>query len=619
MSFLSLSPAMAGLLLAATTASVIVLYWLKPPPKRVVVPSSLLWSRLLREKKKKTFLDRLRWWISLMIAIAIGLSVATALGRPEIGSGDNEIRDITVVIDNSATMATRSSDGYTRWQHAVAKARELLGRGSGSGKFLVVDTAGQAPPIEASDRGSALDILDGLSVSLGGESQFPMLPPSDGELYFISDGVMVDEIMPEATVVSVFEEAANVGITAFEIRSVPASPLEYQAFLEVTNASLQPKDVSIQLSGLRAQKNEDESDAQSGGGLLTQQDSITLQPGESQAREFSLSSFNRGPVKVTVTGDADAFPVDDEAFSFLPVRNPTIVVLVSPGSVYLESLLLIEPRVMLDFKTPQEYADGVPADMYIFDRFAPITPPPAPALLFLPPDVPWLTPILEIINSPEVDDWDATHPLLDFVSLQDLRVDRAARVSPLVSSDGSGGLVDIIVGSPNAPLIIATENPQKVIRVSFALEDSNLPLQPGFPIFISNALSWMMDEQTALTSIPGRVEVPLPAASVRDLEGNEATTWPLADRTVFVADEPGLYTATRGPRRLRVAVNLANRERSGVNATSFGPNEQTGSISQSAGVVQPSGWGDELWVLLLTIAAMLVIAEWFTYHRRLTV
>ena len=55
MSFLSLSPAMAGLLLAATTAGIIVLYWLKPPPKRVVVPSSLLWSRLLREKKKKDF------------------------------------------------------------------------------------------------------------------------------------------------------------------------------------------------------------------------------------------------------------------------------------------------------------------------------------------------------------------------------------------------------------------------------------------------------------------------------------------------------------------------------------------------------------------------------------
>ena len=132
-----------------------------------------------------------------MIAIAIGLSVATALGRPEVGSGDNEIRDIVVVIDNSATMATRRSDGYTRWEHAVAEARELLQQGSAAGRFLIVDTAGQAPPTEASDRGSALDVLEGLSVSLGGESQFPTLAASDGELYFVSDGVMVDDVPAE--------------------------------------------------------------------------------------------------------------------------------------------------------------------------------------------------------------------------------------------------------------------------------------------------------------------------------------------------------------------------------------------------------------------------------------
>ncbi len=604
MSFLSLSPAVAGLLLAATAASVVVLYWLKPPPKRVIVPSSLLWNRLLREKKKKTFLDRLRWWISLMIAIAIGLSVATALGRPEVSSGDNEIRDITVVIDNSATMATRRSDGYTRWEHAVTEARALLRQGSAGGRFLIVDTAGQAPPIAASDRGSALDVLEGLSVSLGGESQFPMLAASDGELYFISDGVMVDDVPPEATVVSVFEAADNVGITAFEIRSVPASPLQYQAFLEVTNASGRPKDVSIRLSG-------------SGGGRLGED--ITLQPGESQGRTIDLSSFDRGPVRVAVTSDADAFAADDYAFSFLPVRNRTVVVLVSPGSIYLENLLLIEPRVAVDFKTPQEYAAGVPADVYIFDRFAPPTPPPGPALLFLPNDVPWLTPTLGIVESPEVAGWNAAHPLLEFVSLEDLRVDRAARISPLASTDGSDDLADIIVGSPSLPLIVVTENPEKVLRVSFALEDSNFPLQPGFPIFISNALSWMMDEQVALTSVPGRVEVPLSAATVEDLEGNELVTWTLGDRTVFVADEPGLYTATRGTRRLRVAVNLADRERSAVNMTSFGADVQTAATSQSLGTVPAPGWGDELWVLLLTIATVLVIAEWFTYHRRLTV
>ena len=95
MSFLSLSPAMAGLLLAATAAMVVILYWLKPPPKRVVVPSNILWNRLMREKKKQTFLDRLRWWISLLVAIAIGLSVAMALARPEFGGVGDEARDIT--------------------------------------------------------------------------------------------------------------------------------------------------------------------------------------------------------------------------------------------------------------------------------------------------------------------------------------------------------------------------------------------------------------------------------------------------------------------------------------------------------------------------------------------
>ncbi|MCH7824656.1 MAG: BatA domain-containing protein [Acidobacteria bacterium] len=604
MSFLSLSPAMAGLLLAATAASIVVLYWLKPPPKRVVVPSNLLWKRLLREKKKKTFLDRLRWWISLMIAITVGLSVATALGRPEVGSSANEIRDITVVIDNSATMATRSSDGYTRWEHAVAEARELLQQGSAGGRFLIVDTTGQAPPTEASDRGSALDVLEGLNVSLGGESKFPMLAASDGELYFVSDGVMVDDVPPEATVVSVFEAADNVGITAFEIRSVPASPLEYQAFLEVTNASGRPKDARIRLSG-------------SGGGRLGED--VTLQPGESQGRTINLSSFDRGPVRVAVTSDADAFAADDYAFSFLPVRNRMVVVLVSPGSIYLENLLLIEPRITVDFKTPQEYVTGVAADVYIFDRYAPPTPPSGPALLFLPPDVSWLAPTLGIVESPEVMGWNAAHPLLQFVSLEDLRVDRAARISPLASTDGSADLADIIVGSPSSPLIVVTENPEKVLRVSFALEDSNFPLQPGFPIFISNALSWMMDEQVALTSAPGRVEVPLPAATVVDLEGKEVVTWTLTERTVFVADGPGLYTAASGTRRLRVAVNLADRERSAVNATSFGPDVQTASISQPSGAVQPAGWGDELWILLLTIATALVIVEWFTYHRRLTV
>lgn len=604
MTFLLLSPGVMGFLLAATGALVAFLYWLKPPPKRVVVPSNILWNRLLREKKKQTFLDRLRWWLSLLLALGIGVALAGALGQPE-ADGGGEPRDITVVIDNSATMATRGSDGFTRWEHAVAQARALLQRGSAGGNFLLVDTNGQAPPTEPGKRGAAIDVLDGLDVSLGGVAQFPLLPATDGELYYISDGVMVGDVPPEAQIISVFEPADNVGITAFEIRSVPAAPLVYQAFLEITNASPRPKEVTVRLGG-------------SGSGRLGE--TVMLQPGESQGRTVDLSGFDRGPVRVAVTSDGDAFPADDYAYSFLPVRAQTRVALVSPGSVYLENLLLLEERVALEFVTPEQYAERgrVPADVYIFDRYAPPTPPPGPALLFMPPDAPWLSPTLQIVDAPEVDGWDKTHEVLQFVSLADLRVDRAARITPLVDADG-GMMADVLVGSAQLPLVVAFENPEKTLRFAFALEDSNFALQPSFPIFLSNALSWMMDEHVAVASSPGRVEVPLPAAAIADLEGNPVAAWSLADRTVFTAETPGLYTAERGSRRLRVAVNLADARRSSVNATGFAADVAPAPALQPLTAAQPSQWGDELWVLLLSIAAVLVIGEWFSYHRRVTV
>ena len=117
MTFLGMSLGMMGALLGTTVATVVFLYWLKPPPQRVVVSSTLLWDRLLKEKRRNTLLDRLRWWLSLMLALIIALSVASGMGRPELSSPGSDVRNITVVIDNSATMATRTADGFTRWEH----------------------------------------------------------------------------------------------------------------------------------------------------------------------------------------------------------------------------------------------------------------------------------------------------------------------------------------------------------------------------------------------------------------------------------------------------------------------------------------------------------------------
>ena len=604
---------MMGVLLGATVATVVFLYWLKPPPQRVVVPSTLLWDRLLKEKKRNTLLDRLRWWLSLMLALIIGLSVASGMGRPELSSPGRDVRNITVVIDNSATMATRTADGFTRWEHAVAHAGRVLGQGSASGQFLILDTSGQAPPGEPGDRRSALEVLAELTVSLGDEPQFPDLPEGESEIFFISDGVLVDEAPPEATLISVFEPAHNVGITAFQVEALPSEPTRFQAFVQVKNASDVGKQTTLRLSG----SNE--------GGI---RDTLTLGPGETRGRSIDLGSFERGPVRAVVTADSDAFPADDYAYGFLPIRTETRVLLVTRGNVYLENVLADEPRLSLAVVNPAQYDPQVSADVYIFDRFAPPEAPGGPTLVFLPPDVEWLTQTLAVVEAPEVSGWNPAHPVLRFVALEDLRIDRAARIAmpeegdagptSVVGETGRAPAAEVVVGSPLLPLVLVSERPERIVRVSFALEDSNFPLHPGFPIFLTNTLGWLMDEQVALARAPGQIEVPLAMAAVTDLEGSDVATWPLSNRTVFMADQPGLYTVAQADRRLRVAVNLASTARTSVNDSRFTSDEITSAASTVLADTE-AGPNEELWMAFLLLALFLVVVEWVTYHRRLTV
>ncbi|MED5199508.1 MAG: hypothetical protein VYB51_06835, partial [Gemmatimonadota bacterium] len=275
-----------------------------------------------------------------------------------------------------------------------------------------------------------------------------------------------------------------------------------------------------------------------------------------------------------------------------------------------------------------QYEPQVSADVYIFDRFAPPEAPGGPTLVFLPPDVEWLTQTLAVVEAPEVPGWNPAHPVLRFVALEDLRIDRAVRIAmpeersvgptSTVREVGREPAVEVVVGSPLLPLVLVSERPDRIVRVSFALEDSNFPLHPGFPIFLTNTLGWLMDEQVALARPPGQIEVPLAMAAVTDLEGSDVATWPLSNRTVFMADQPGLYTVAQADRRLRVAVNLASTARTSVNDSGFTSDEITSAASTVLADTEV-GPNEELWMAFLLLALFLVVVEWVTYHRRLTV
>src|SRR5438105_1508933 len=152
MTFLALSPAQAALLALTTSAIIVALYLLKLRHRKVFISSSMLWTRVLDERQSHSLWEKLRRLISIMVAAAIALLIAMSLARPEIQSLTGKNERIVIVLDTSPTMNSRTSDGKTRWQHAVQNAKSLLDRGGPTTEFRVLDTAGLTTSPFTTDR-----------------------------------------------------------------------------------------------------------------------------------------------------------------------------------------------------------------------------------------------------------------------------------------------------------------------------------------------------------------------------------------------------------------------------------------------------------------------------------
>ena len=584
MTFLALTSLQTALLAALTAGAVIALYFLKLRHRRVVVSSSILWRRVLDERESHSLWEKLRRIISIVIAVVITLLIALALARPEIESLTGKNERIVIVVDTSPTMRTLTQSGITRWQQAVNRAKGLLESGGPTTEFRVIDTSGVTASAFTTDRNEVRKVLDQMSPKTG-DPQFPKVDSRDSQIYFISDGVTLHNTPSFVRRLSVFEAANNVGITAFEIRSIPSTPLAYEAYLEVQNFG-QGTEVGIVLSG-------------TGGQRINK--TIRLKTEEIFKDVFDLSQFAGGGVRVTIQSKDDALPLDDVAFGYLPIKRRTRTLLVTRGNRFLETLLKLDNYVELAVTDPANYRESPTIDAYIFDRFAPPTPPSRPSLIIGTPSASWLRPAIGEVLKPEIATWSDNHPVMQYVSVHDVSIERASRID--------AGNLTVVAASKQTPLIVVSEKP-KWVMMTFDLDSSDFPFHVGFPVFIENVLSWFSREQLALKRGPGIVDVPLANAQIRNIDDTLVQSDQQLGSTVFEAGQPGLYSATVGDQRLHVAVNLANPTFSDVNRSVF--------KTDKAAAAGRYWLRRELWFYMLVAALVLSSIEWFTYHRRIT-
>ncbi len=585
------------LALIVTVGIVAVLYWLKPPPRTVIVPSSLVWDRVLRESHPTP--DRLRWWLSLLLAVLIAGLVVSAVLPPGAAKPGAIESKLIIVLDNSPTMATRTTDGATRWDHAVARARTLMQSHAAGTQVWLADTMRQVVTPDFQNRDDALTQLAQLRVSYGFAPVLPLPDQSAAiETVAITDGVSLGPVPAHVKLESVFESVENAGITAFEVRALPADPRRYLAYVELLNASGIEKRIELTVVGI-------------GGKRITRV--LPIAAGSVRNEMIDITDFDAGPVRASIAMPGDGFATDDVAYSMLPAHRAMRVALVTDGNAFLEKSLQTQPRVNMTVIAPARYIDDRNYDAIVFDRFAPKVRPHVPALLFRPSRADWLPPQQKEIADISATAWNTAHPLLENISLIDLSVDRAA-VADLRGRSKDGEAV-LASGSGGVPLIVVHEEGERWVSIAFALDDSNFALHAGFPIFLNNVLNWMQGEQSLVTRGLGVIEVPVSGARVVAADGKELPTQFTAGGSLFEVDTPGLFTVVSAHQRLRLAANLFDRRISDVNKSRLA--QVKPDADEPAGVSRSLAF--DSWFALLLAAALLLLFEWWTWNRRMTV
>ena len=271
------------------TGLTIVAYILEMRRRRFEVPFSTLWHRVLREKEATSLWKYLRRLLSLLLQLFILALLVLAVLDPQLGSADDDARNVVIIIDASASMKAvdEGNDGkQSRMEMARQKAHELLGGMGGSDAAMIMRMDGQTTPlgrfdsdipmlhrvvdsVQASDTPADLaralsaaadalrerknplivligdgayprEVLDSVAWNLAPVSQTapaPVTPTAqNGEQSSPDDDLSrIDLSGIDVRFIPVGQKSDNVGILAFNARRYLADKTTYTVFIEIQN------------------------------------------------------------------------------------------------------------------------------------------------------------------------------------------------------------------------------------------------------------------------------------------------------------------------------------------------------------------------------------------------
>lgn len=598
---------------ALTLPVIVVFYLLKRRRVRIEVPSTVLWRKYLAETQASAPFQRLRKnWLLILQLLALALAVFSLL-RPFFAGQQAPSRLRVLILDASASM--QSTDvSPSRFEIARQEARRWVD-GLKPGQLMVILQAG--PRVEVrqsatSDKPLLRQALAACEVTDGPARMADALKMAeslirdiaDAEVHLFSDGTIGTlEEFENRNLPLVFHNVGtrrnNVAFASLEVRANPEDPGQRAVFTSIANMTGATLDTTVELHF------EDQ---------VVDVRPVRLGPGESAPLVFVVNQPRDGVFTVRHTATDDQ-PADNQASVVSHLPQPANVLLVTRGNRFLEKSLRSAGNLRLTVGTdvPPGEANW---DFVVIDDVIPSRWPAANVLAVRVSSTNWFE-SSGTLRAPPIVDWKANHPLLRFVSFDDVAIADAVAVKPPPWGTS-------IVDSPQAPLIIAGESGrQRVAWIGFDLLSSTWPLRVSFPIFVANAVEWLNPASARAERLNLRagdaLRYELPAGAegieIRPPGRNWATLGvdAGAHEAVFGdTDRQGIYQMRWGTNEVSFAVRALD-----IQESDSTPRKEirVGRFGGTASTTMRSA-NLEIWRWFATIAFGLLVFEWWYFHRR---
>lgn len=530
---------------------ILLMYILKQKRNRQVVSSLILWQRVLMDMQSATPWQKLRKNLLMFLQIAAAALIVLALSGFAINMAGKDKESIILVIDSSLSMSSTDMQP-TRLDAAKSDAIRYVDELSGNTRVSVVSISKSADLLlyaseSKSDIKSTIEAIEPTFTHMDAEKAAELL-------------LSLKKQDNQALILLFGDKPVNVGSEEIQFSDYRKKDDNY-AIIRFTHTNV-GEHISA-MSTVRNQSGEDATISVSLYGDETFLDSQLVSIGAGQTRTIWWRDIPDNVRNLLCVIDTDdILEYDNRAYDTVFGGEPAKVLLVTRGNIFLEKVLSLMKNVELTRTQPGELTEYKGYDLYVFDGIVAENLPQDGNLVIFAPDENKFFQVGGWMDTPLIKKTD--HEIFRYLSNLKFAVGRTRILN-------KPDWADIVTEYNGNPVIMDGRiGNTRILIFGFNLFETDLPLQPEFPILMSNIVSEYVPASSSHVTgmlVGDMVEFDLfpdtEKAEVVLPDGSRITIAPPIPPEPFIETyKPGIYrleqTNASGTISAPFAVNLAD-------------------------------------------------------------